>query len=730
MKWNNFFPRSGKTVFFILWLCGLAGGASLAVRAEGDPEMERYLSLSLEELLQVRLTSSTATGSKLSLPLTPAVISVITAEDIEAAGFTNLDQALESVVGVHVTESPEFLNSLYSIRGIHTNVNAEVQILLDGVPITTFYNSGRLYKFHFPLKNVARIEVIRGPGSALEGADAFAGVINIVSKHATDYAKLETGVGGGSFDSQSAWLMHGGNWVGWDTAFSAEWNQSRGDRQRIITGDLQANLDRRAGTRASITPGPLETGYNTLNLQLNVARYNWNSRLWYWGQRNAGNGAGFAQALDNRDHSDASYLLGELKYRNLTFRDHWELHGGLYFLRSQLDAEGTVFPPGAILPVDNEGNLIFGGGRPAGSVLFSEGLRNHIGFTEDRLGLKLSTFYTGWKKHRVRLALGTKHYRISPYEWRNYGAGITTPHVPFSIQDGTLYNFDDQITRDAENRRKVYSISLQDEWRVTENWDVTARLRYDSYSDFGTTLNPRLALIWQVTPDLSSKLLYGRAFRPPSYVEQFFVTSPSALGNPDLDPETVDTVEWAWDYRLANNKKLVLSLYRYRIQDQIKYLPDPESQGGKNIARNTEGQTGSGGELSGSWRLNSQWNFRANYSYQEAEYREDGERVPRVPRHLLYLSAEWHFAPNWLVKPQYYRVMDIARDVEDTRPPTKNYSLLNLSLRRKNLYKNWSLSLTARNLLDRKIYHPASQWIPNDYPQPGRSLYMEIHYKM
>jgi len=67
--------------------------------------------------------------------------------------------------------------------------------------------------------------------------------------------------------------------------------------------------------------------------------------------------------------------------------------------------------------------------------------------------------------------------------------------------------------------RKIFFASAQDVITISDDWSFTAGLRYDNYSDFGDTINPRAALVWKISPQVSSKLLYGRAFRAPTYSE-------------------------------------------------------------------------------------------------------------------------------------------------------------------------------------------------------------------
>ncbi|MGH8806330.1 MAG: TonB-dependent receptor plug domain-containing protein, partial [Noviherbaspirillum sp.] len=132
-------------------------------------------------------TISIATGSQQSLRRAPAVATIITAEDIATMGARDLDDVLESVPGIHVSRNSIAYASLFVIRGIFSANNSQVLLLQNGVPMTTMFTGGKGGVWGgYPVDHIARIEIIRGPGSALYGADAYAGVINIITKTAAD----------------------------------------------------------------------------------------------------------------------------------------------------------------------------------------------------------------------------------------------------------------------------------------------------------------------------------------------------------------------------------------------------------------------------------------------------------------------------------------------------------------------------------------------------------------
>lgn len=220
---------------------------------------------------------SIATGSKQALRRAPAVASVITAGDIAAMGATDLDEVLETVPGLHVSRSANTYAPLYVVRGAYTQFTPQVLMLQNGIPITTLFvgNKGNVWS-GYPVEHIARIEVIRGPGSALYGADAFSGVINIITKAAVDTPGTEIGLRTGSFATHNAWVQHGGKWGAVDVAAYVRLGNSSGQQEQI-TADAQTRFDRIFGTHASLAPGPVRTGYDALDANLELSYGKWHA---------------------------------------------------------------------------------------------------------------------------------------------------------------------------------------------------------------------------------------------------------------------------------------------------------------------------------------------------------------------------------------------------------------------------------------------------------------------
>ena len=715
-----------KIMRYLLLLFTLTLSCQLAVAQAATSETLLQLNGDgMEELYGSEEFVSIATGSRKPAYKAPAVASVITARQIEAMGATTLDEVLERVPGLHVSISTQGrLDSIYSIRGLHTKFNPQVLILMNGISFPSF-SGGRPLQFHLPVAAIERIEVIRGPGSAVYGADAFAGVINIITKDSQDINGTQAGTRHGSFGLHNSWLQHGGSYAGWDVALSLEQQKNDGDLDRRISSDLQSTLDKNFGTTASNAPGPLDTRYSIIDTHLEISRADWKFRHWYWHQEDAGLGAGAALALDPSGGEDADQHLADLSWQSDQLLTNWNLAANLNYLHYHSKTRFNLLPAGTTAPIGSDGNLNFN--TPAGLVHFPDGLLARPDGTDHQYGLDLTALYRGFSSHQLRFGTGFKYHEFwVTSEKKNFGTGII---------DGTSSPINGNLSQVANTQyvflpdsdRTVYYLSIQDEWSFAPDWELTTGLRLDHYSDFGETLNPRLALVWATRHNLTTKLLYGRAFRAPSFVELYSINNPVALGNPQLDPETIDTLELAFDYRLTFDLQTNLSFYYYRADDLIEFELD--SSGSTATAQNARDQKGYGLELEVLWQATSKLKFQGNYAWQHSEDVATGERIADAPGQQLLLSANWKFLPDWSVEPQINWIADRKRAANDTRPQIDDYTIVDLTLRKNNLFKKVDVSVAARNLFETDAREPSLAAIPGDYPLAGRSFWAEIRYR-
>lgn len=661
---------------------------------------------------------SLATGASQPISRAPAVASVITADDIEAMGATDLDQVLEAVPGLHVSIAPAAsYNPNYVIRGIYSQLNPQVLVLINGIPITNLFAGDRSQIWGgMPVKDISRIEVIRGPGSALHGADAFAGTINIITKGAKEIDGTEVGAGGGSFDTQRAWLLHGHSARGLDAAFSLQYHQTDGQRERIES-DAQSGLDALANTSASLAPGPVNTQRETLDARLDLSRERWQLRLGYQGRQNVGTGEGVNQALDAEGEAFSERFNADLSYTHENLFEDWDISSQLSYLDTSAKSDLVLLPPGTSLP---------------NGQTFPNGVIGNPDIFERHVRFGVSAFYHGFDDHRIRLGAGVNVDEIDDVrESRNFT--LDADLLPTPINGGGVIDVsnDPNLAFQRSGSRTVDYVFVQDEWRFARDWDLTSGLRWDHYSDFGNTVNPRLALVWQSAYNLTSKLLYGRAFRAPSFAELRNINNPVALGNPDLDPETIDTVELAFDYHPMQDVVTTLNLFRYQWRDIIRFAPDS----GVFTAQNTGKQNGHGLEWEVDWRVNHRLDLLANYAWQRSTDEDTDSDAANAPQHQFYVRSDWEFSPRWWLNGQVNWVGSRARAAGDPRDDIDDYTWVDVSLRHSLKRRPLQIALTIRNLLDEDAREPSLNGIngpaiADDLPLPGIHGFVSLEYRL
>ncbi|MFW6134629.1 MAG: TonB-dependent receptor plug domain-containing protein [Elusimicrobiota bacterium] len=197
--------KSKKLIFAVVLnlLLSTLFTSALSAQSEG------YIS---QEKLLFQKVPIVVTAAKYEQKITeaPATIDVITAEKIENSGSRTIDEALRYLSGIDIRHAG---TKLYlaprGLIGTNPGGTNRVLCLIDGRPINTPRNGSFHPGLNVALTNVKKIEVIRGPGSALYGANAFAGVINIITKAPEDVNGLKVSVSGGEFSTQWHKLLFG-----------------------------------------------------------------------------------------------------------------------------------------------------------------------------------------------------------------------------------------------------------------------------------------------------------------------------------------------------------------------------------------------------------------------------------------------------------------------------------------------------------------------------------------
>lgn len=713
-------------------ICGLIF-PTLAYADTNNPRS--IYDLDLVELMDLQLVIA-ASGFEQKASKAPATITVITHQQWQARGARHLADVLAAVPGFHSGKPQiEYNHTRFIIRGLAGEASAQIKLLIDGEPFEFMQNSGLFVGLDFPLTGFERLEVVKGPGSAIYGADAFGGIINLVSFEHNKMPAL-LGVRTGSFNTHDIFGRADFNLGDSHFQWSFDYSRSDDDDNRLVNGDLQSTLDEAFATTASNAPGRIDDHYEVLSL---LAKWQWqNLDIDYmtWRNFDVGLGGGIAQALDTDGHASIkvdlyklSYDLSEWVSGDLTATVSYKQQKGVSYLK--------IFPSGAVLPIGADGNADFA--NPVGVTLFEDGF---IG-TPTQHGYSTTTRLThllpAGENHLLRWELGYEDQNFNPKERKNFGPGVLDGAVPV-VNDNLTDVSGTPFSYLPNTDRYFYYLSLQDEWQLNPDLQLTLGLRYDDYSDFGSSTNPRLGLIWQASDAFTLKVFAGSAFRAPPISQLYVQNNPVATGNSELRPETVDTLEtgFNFEYFINQNAIVSLNLFEYHAKDLIVYVFDEQQQA--NIANNFDEQKGRGGEFGLKYKPLNNLTLDLSYSRLLAQ-NQFGTAIADVPKSMATVGMNWQIDDNWQWNIQGKWIADRTRTSTDLRPNLPDYTLVNSRLQRSNimpgliprfnggLNSGLSVSLTINNVFDKEAREPSNGSIAEDYPLQGRQLLFEVSYR-
>ena len=642
---------------------------------------------------------SIATGFSQSVRTAPAVTTVVTAQQIRDSGARNLvDILLKFVPGFFIGQTAHSVEPVIAVRGFSSSYNQTVLVLLDGIPQTEYVFGDRLALLGIvPLDIIERVEIMRGPGSALYGADAYSAVVSVITRR-TPPDQTQIVVGGGSQQTRDARLFGGGRAGDFDVVGALEYRETDGD-QPFIAADLQTNLDALFGTGASLAPGNANTHLGKFGAQLNATGENTALMLRTALSRDIGMGVGLAGALDPFGHIDTTTVEG--LFEKTAKGSNWNAQGSVdgAFLRYEMN-DVHYFPPGA-----------FG--------FFPEGVIADTQFEEYRVRLQGRLDYAGLTGHRLTLGAGAESGEVRlQSERRNYSiiGGVIVPIGPLQDTGDALGLGASSFSRD------LLFVYGQDEWDFHPEWTLTWGIRYDYYDDFGGILSPRLALVWNASPYLTAKLIYGRGFRGPSLLDTEARHVPAIAGNPDLKPEKLDSLELAFDYRPLERLTARLNVFYQRTEDQIRLQNDG---GPTSRPENVGQQKGHGLELEAWWDIGHNTQLYGAYAYQDNTDETTGADAGYTPHHLV-LARLLHRSRPWLFSLQTRYVGYRDRIAEDARPKADTYTLVDALVRRE-IAPGFEAGLEVRNAFDADAEEAGfGTAFPGDLPLPGRTFYFDL----
>lgn len=655
-------------------LAGVLGLGSVGATEYGEGDI---MALSFDQLLEVNVEKVYgASKYEQTISQAPSAVSLVTRDEIQKQGYRTIADVLRSVNGVYVSDDRNY--SYIGIRGFSSpgDYNSRVLLLVDGHRLNdNVYDQALVGREGFlDVDLIERVEVIRGPSSSIYGNNAFFGVINVITRSGASVNGLETSGEAGTHETYSGRVTYGKLLAGeWDLLVSGSFYDSAGER-RVYFPEFDA---------PATNDGMAENADGERAMHFFAALGNEQFKLT----------GGFAWR--RKDVPTASFLT--------TFNDGGEQTEDK---RAYLDLKGGHEFSEALQLI---GHVAYDYSWYRGEYPYGAGLGRFLNLDESE-GQSLSAdWQLNWQAlERCKIILGGDLRESLSIEQLNWD------QTPFN------QNLFDQ--REGRN----FGVFGQAEVRVLTNLTVNAGVRFDHYSTFGDTANPRLALIYAPWERTTFKALYGEAYRAPNAYELYYAYPGQSKANPNLQPEEIRTYELVWEQALAANLRFTASAYHYDVDNLAAQIIDPGD--GLLVFENQSTAQANGLELGFEARFTNGFVARVGYTLQKAEDDATGFELSNSPHRLAKLNV---IAPLW--SDRVFAGLDLqysspVATVLGNR--SDDVLLLNLTVFSRPLGENFEIAATLYNALDeRKGFSASTEHVQDTIPLARRAIRLKATYR-
>ena len=674
-------------------------------------ELEELLDMSMEELMNVEVVSATKTRVRISEA--PSTIISITGKEIEQMGARTLSDVLKMMTSIQILNRRNGRDMVW-IRGVTTGYNAKILLLIDGIPKREAILGEWSTDEEIQINNIERIEIIRGPGSALYGGNAYAGVISIFTKNEVDVTKASYSMG--SFNAERLEFYTG---------------KSIDDFNLIVAG----NVYKTDGHKMERDRKGKETNHKD-----RVDAKNIGAKLIY---------KDFRLALTQNDFVTdyPLYAIGRDKPQYYEIinglidytidKENFHINSQLYFNHATRFLDNTTR--------DETGRLKVAHESPLESLIRGfDGQLTYDWLEGNTLVAGMSLEQKEAEEYFEEFILQSSRVNSVEHILDN-GETVNVPVDLYRLEEHYYFSW---LNKDLDINSKPgevetwnYAAYLQDEMRFMEKrLNLTLGLRFDKYEGFDAEFSPRAGLVISPTKKSFIKLLGGRAFKPPTYRQTYMVRiDGKSPGNPDVGPERIATFEAGLGYNFANNILAGVNYFNNTLTDFIESI-NYAAYSNSNDKRKISGLEI---DLRADYKFDLNYlksvSILSNYSFINAvgEIGSQKVDVPSVAKHSANLGI--NLKNNWMTlysglnfigrrnKSESYHSSVVVDEYKE-KDNKGSYLIWDINL---GFYKFThlpiKLDVTIHNLLDKEHYNPT--YDPDkyyDYTKERRNISFKI----
>lgn len=679
----------GKKLLTAAVLASMLSGGELAFAEETLP------------LYTLDAVVVTATRTENDVKNVPASTQIITSSDIKKSGATNVRDAITDFANITMTKKKRGSGHEIIIRGMSTDKSL---IMVNGHRVSNEADASGLGNANaldrVNINDIQKIEIVKGPSSALYGSEAMGGVINIITKTSVE-PSVSTGLELTTDNTNHWWHFDSG-------------------RQGRISATVDARVSKEK--RQMADKDPTSNNYGTART--------YNASLNYY-------------------FSDNNYLNFYTDY----FSQHLKNDRGTPSLKSLSESMGPILLKGQAM-IDGEGHVFYKqknygmswNGKTARNEWQIQAYMSQFDWSENShqkvlqtvpgrdpmsqrafdayIRSKYDTYDFDENQNTLWAIEGRDTLTINDQHKLTFGAEYTKNKV-----EGTTLgeNGDNAftVTQNGTSKKRsekvftTYSAYLQDEMNYGK-WFIVPAVRYDHNSSYGSHTSPKLGVTYKARDNFRIKANYGKGFKAPTVLQLYYDLNrimgqkedgtpnwQHVTGNPNLKPET----STSWDIGVEGESgKAYGSLIYFDtdVDDLISTARIGVDENGHTLSRyiNVEQARIKGVENTLGYRFNSKWEIKVNSTWLNAKDTSNHSDLPQRSKlsQIYALSFDdgkergWGFTLWDEFCYKYATPVDAGRSV--TAGPKKTFNTLNFSITGK-VNKDTRFYGSVRNIFDK-----------------------------
>lgn len=678
-----------------------------------------YFSLSLEQLLTIKVNS--ASGVNEQLIETPTPVSVITEQMIHQSGVYTLRELLTLYIP-NFTQVQDHNEYNVAFRGVYTSSQQKFLILLDGHRLNSRAYSMASPDHSIALEKVKHIEVLRGPGSSVHGNAALTSVVNIVTKSGADLSGLSFATEVGNHGYREVFVEAGTEYEGTDLYAWFKYVESNGEKWQITPANDFSPYPIKQPVTSYLDGFFAEPSFDygiTISTDSGW-RFLANMRQSHYSEPlTTGGSSGAAFNINDIPLIDGVGPGAQSEWLHSYLSKSWQLNDNSEFnFKAYFDTNRVL----GVISNKQE------------KLMFST-----IEWNDKDIGFSSSWQY---QFENTTLLLGADYDHMEVTDSKAYFGAAGEVHGQLD------FNGDDLLEMGSES---IWSAYAQIKTQLNDTWLVNAGIRYD-YKNRHTgssvkEVSPRIALIREGNDNVI-KLSYAQSFVDPPYWNRYSSLD-SFRGAEDLKPEMLDSLQISPEfYWLDRSLQVKLNLYYNKYSDVVFRLVTAEQD--QALFTNAGHVKTLGFEQEISYQFDNKivrFIGSQNRVLDALHYPTTNDEIHNIPSHQFNLifdhelnqQLEYQFSLQYLG--ERHSPINIALDGRPAQDPFPNAgarfqasdnmlgatTLLNANV-------NWQLetmpltiSFNVKNLTDKDWYQGGS--VAHPYKQTGRWFKFGLHYK-